>query len=313
MMSRRKADERERSGSILESGHVLSAETNELSGIIRMTIPQTTLLPTSKSSAENVTCEKTDASQKSPLILPPGIKPYYLEDNIAIICGDCREVVPQLNLEAVCITDPPYGIGRAYGDSYDDSPEGYWKWFVPCLDMLRSKFPLLAHTHRSIHAVAYLTGWDWIAVWHKPYSAGARIGNSPILPHWEPIFLYGIYKMGCDRESFPDVISVNPEPSPARVTNGTTCERQSPRSKAAAETNGHHPLPKPEALMKFLVSRLSREEQAICDPFMGSGTTLRAAKDLGRRAIGIEIEEKYAEIAARRLSQKVLNFEPSNH
>jgi site-specific DNA-methyltransferase (adenine-specific) len=232
------------------------------------------------------------------------MRPYFEEDGIAIYHGDCREVLPQLETMAnLCITDPPYGIGRTYGDSYDDSPAIYWQWFIPCLDLIRGCFPLLAHTHRSIHAVEWVKGWDWIACWHKPYSAGARIGNSPILPHWEPIFLYGIYKLGCERESFPDVISFNPEQSPAYRGDS-----DSPRDKLKAGNNGQHPLPKPLALMKFLVSRLSDEGQAICDPFMGSGTTLRAAKDLGRRAIGIEIEEKYCEIAAKRLSQKVFQF-----
>ena len=69
-----------------------------------------------------------------------------------------------------------------------------------------------------------------------------------------------------------------------------------------------HPNQKPVSLLKHLIGKT--KAGLILDPFMGSGTTLRAAKDLGRKAIGIEIEEKYCEIAANRLRQEVLNFEP---
>ena len=78
----------------------------------------------------------------------------------------------------------------------------------------------------------------------------------------------------------------------------------------SAEMWNTHPTPKPDALMRWLVTHGSGLNSLILDPFMGSGTTLRAAKDLGRRAIGIEIEEKYCEIAAKRMSQGVL-FSPS--
>lgn len=67
-----------------------------------------------------------------------------------------------------------------------------------------------------------------------------------------------------------------------------------------------HPTQKPESLIGHIVETCSRDEDVILDPFMGSGTTLRVAKELGRKAIGIEIEEKYCEIAAKRLAQEVL-------
>ena len=69
-----------------------------------------------------------------------------------------------------------------------------------------------------------------------------------------------------------------------------------------------HPTPKPQALMGFFVKNHTDMDHLVLDPFMGSGTTLRAAKDLGRQAIGIEIEERYCEIAAVRLAQECLEF-----
>lgn len=79
-------------------------------------------------------------------------------------------------------------------------------------------------------------------------------------------------------------------------------------------TNGHpdrfdHPCPKPRSWMSWAVNRASRAGETVLDPFAGSGTTLVAAKLDGRRAIGIDIEEHYCEIAARRLDQQVLALE----
>ena len=74
-----------------------------------------------------------------------------------------------------------------------------------------------------------------------------------------------------------------------------------------AKKNGH-PCPKPLRVWSVLMDRVSEQVDVVLDPFMGSGTTLRAAKNLCRQAIGIEIEERYCEIAAKRLEQEVMDF-----
>jgi len=79
------------------------------------------------------------------------------------------------------------------------------------------------------------------------------------------------------------------------------------QSTRVAERNGH-PCPKPVEWMRWLVQRAMDESDVVLDPFAGSGTTLRAAKDLGRHAIGIEIEERYCQIAAERCAQEVLDL-----
>jgi len=68
-----------------------------------------------------------------------------------------------------------------------------------------------------------------------------------------------------------------------------------------------HPTQKPVALMKWALSFFPNAQWVI-DPYMGSGSTLRAAKDLGRKAIGIEIEERYCDVAARRCAQEVMEL-----
>lgn len=73
-------------------------------------------------------------------------------------------------------------------------------------------------------------------------------------------------------------------------------------------TDKCHPTVKPLPLLNKYIQIGTKPNDIVLDPFMGSGTTLRAAKDLGRKAVGIELEEKYCEIAANRLRQSVLDF-----
>ena len=114
--------------------------------------------------------------------------------------------------------------------------------------------------------------------WFRPGSV-QRVKEGCGFSHWEPVLVYGKHIAPVDAKQIKAI--------------------------GQPEADGH-PCPKPIELFLWLIS--PSEFQTILDPFMGSGTTLRAAKDLGRKAIGIEIEEKYCEIAAKRLAQEVLSL-----
>jgi site-specific DNA-methyltransferase (adenine-specific) len=207
------------------------------------------------------------------------MKPYYEHAGITIYHGDCREILPDVDVDAIC-ADPPYGVGKDYGEGCVDSLETF-QWAVKLVAEYGSPsgvfFPVCRTYDLPIRP-------QWTAIWAKTYGSSGLIAY-PIYPHWEGIALYnlkGDYAGNNGHRS--DVFHFAPE---------------------KAQGSGH-PTPKPLDLLIALVEFLPG--QTICDPFMGSGTTLRAAKEIGKSAIGIEIEEKYCEIAAKRLSQEVFQF-----
>lgn len=219
------------------------------------------------------------------------LKPYYQDDKagITIYNGDCMEIIPQLGLVEVILTDPPYNaknIGpneRVYEEQPMQLPQEQYKKFC------REWFSLgAAKTDRIIFTpgisnVCFYPQPYWIVCWHKPAAVSFnRMGG---FNAWEPIMIYG----KAQKKLGQDVILCN-------TLNFT---------KGAEKA---HPCPKPPTLMTWMVEHFSKEGETILEPFCGSGTTLWAAKDLGRKAIGIEKVEKYCEIAAKRLSQEVLNF-----
>lgn len=211
------------------------------------------------------------------------MEPYYQHAGITIYHGDCRDILPQLARFDLTLTDPPYGIGESYA-SFSDTRErvrSLVSEFMPLILQSSSRI-LLTPGNRN--------GWfypepEWTLAWIFPAGAGA---NPWGFTCWQPILAYGkdpylAHGLG----GRPDIF-IHTETS---------------------ERNGH-PCPKPIGLWKKLLLRGSvLETDLVFDPFCGSGTTLRAAKDLGRKAVGIDIEEQYCEIAARRLSQEVLHFE----
>jgi len=196
------------------------------------------------------------------------MQPYYQDEAVTIYHGDCRNILPSLPKVDLVLTDPPYGVGYR---------ESGWDAEIP--DWLPTA---RAMADTVIFTTAPLTLWDypkpdWVLSWHRPASSSRRPDGK--FNHWSPVLVYG--KWGCSI----DIISLH--------------------AIANAMPHGYkHPCPKPLRLFTWLVT--GTEAQSILDPFMGSGTTIEAAKALGRRAIGIEIEERYCEIAANRCRQMVL-------
>lgn len=226
------------------------------------------------------------------------MKPYYSEDGITIILADCREVLPSLSADLI-VTDPPYGI--------EDAP-----------------IQTQGRTRKREGAVN---------TWHSPSEWDASIdpewpglcaAAAPVVAwfgHWrkrEEVTAAMAHQLRCEIVWAKDT-HVGP-PCPAAMRDERiwifSADGLKPLrfettvwDEPIIPTWAHrwHKNEKPERLMRRLIAWLPGD--TVLDPFMGSGTTLRAAKDLGRKAIGIEIEERYCEIAAKRLAQEVLPLE----
>jgi site-specific DNA-methyltransferase (adenine-specific) len=210
--------------------------------------------------------------------------PYYSDDSVTIFHGDCCEIGQSLAVGAdLLVTDPPYGNNLEYGPDVDDTPENLERLIreaiIPPLESLGrgAVTPGVANIHRYPPP-------KWILCWYE--SAGAGSGPWGFCT-WQPVLVYGhdpFLQDGLGRRPDGRVFSSHLNHSPV----------------------SGHPCAKPEDVMRWIVERVSRPGEVILDPFMGSGTTLRAAKDLGRKAIGIEVDERYCEIAVKRMAQEVL-------
>jgi site-specific DNA-methyltransferase (adenine-specific) len=206
------------------------------------------------------------------------VKPYYEDGSVTIYHGDCREILPALVAVDAVVTDPPYGTARVNqggnGSGWNQARRtnrNRWDGEPPDLT------PLLALDVPTIiwggnhFGLPASRGW---LVWRKEVNPALSLGDAELA--WTNL------------------------DQPIRVFDH-------PRSKLTGANVPEHPTQKPLPLMVWCL-RFLDPLLIACDPYMGSGTTLRAAKDLGRKAIGIELEERYCEIAARRCSQEVLGL-----
>jgi site-specific DNA-methyltransferase (adenine-specific) len=207
---------------------------------------------------------------------------YYQDDAVTIYHGDCREILPSVKDEVgLLLADPPYGISIET-DSSSRSRRAVGRKFPP------------VHGDDKPFDPSHLTGFRPCVLFGANNYA-SRLPDSGAWIVW-------------DRQSGDS----NTADAELAWTNcrGTvrTFRHLWNGVLRGSEIGSHvHPTQKPVALMKWVIDRYA-VDGTIVDPYMGSGPTLRAAKDLGRKAIGIELEERYCEIAAERCSQEVLDL-----
>lgn len=227
--------------------------------------------------------------------------PYYSDDFVTLYHGDCREITEWLTAD-VLVTDPPYGVAYESNQNRDrrnvkrgrpimgdsdtsirDKAIEMWGDARPALVFGRWDVVRPARTRRRL-------------VWDKGNIPGMGDLTLPwgssdeevyVLGTWPPAPSGGLRRDGGKPRRLPSVVRL-------------------PAYNSMAADRPDHPTPKPPALMEILLR--SCPPGVVADPFTGSGPTLIAAKLLARKAIGVEFEERYCEIAARRLAQDALPF-----
>ena len=237
-----------------------------------------------------------------------GNQPCTCADGCTIYHADCRDVLPLLEPGSVdvVVTDPPYGIVNKFGTQVRGKGKGTRKLQFSWDDaeaVGQAVGQAVGRCNRPTAAVVFC-GLDTVSpVQESLRNAGlipkplAWVKKCPVPPMkgnwWPSAFELGIYAYETGAWFGDD------NPRRCNVFIADSLRYGQP------DKNGH-PTQKPIALMRWLNASIARPDKTVIDPFLGSGTTLRACKDLGRRGIGIEIEERYCEIAARRLEQGVL-------
>jgi len=206
--------------------------------------------------------------------------PYYQDNYCTIYNGDCSEVLPELDKVDLVLTDPPYGLKR------------FEKGIGSGDRMVNKSIGAIFNNNVPEQR-------EFVSLIQKGLEACIWGMNNFELPCTEK-FLVWDKEQTVDNFASAELAWCNYK-KPAKVFRYGIHKHN--HSKV-----GGHPTEKPVELMRWCIG-LADDPQTILDPFMGSGTTLRAAKDLQLKCIGVELEEKYCEITVQRLQQEVLRYQ----
>ena len=241
------------------------------------------------------------------------MKPYYEHGGITIYHGDSLDMLADLETDeelAAVVTDPPYASGartEAQKPSSGAMLRGQ-RWASKPIEndqMTTTGFVWLIREVCQLIRPHMMVGGSLLSFidWRQWPNLVGAVESTNLRVNGMVVWDKGSMGLGHGFRSQHELI-LHASRGVARVANKATGNVLNvPR-----DSNSDHPSPKPVQLMSELVSVVSAPGETVMDPFMGAGATLRAAKDMGRKAIGIEIEESYCEIAAQRLSQEVLQF-----
>ena len=208
--------------------------------------------------------------------------PYYQDDAVIIYHADCRNILPLLPDKCIdlVLTDPPYGVDKTEWDLKDN-----WTGLLAYLgefigtQKLAIIFSSTRYIGETIKVMKLPYRWQFIA--YSPNNMiPADIGFSK---YTSALIFSNLDSIFCNAQDLREFMAGTQELK-----------------------NNSHPTPKPAPIISYLIEHFSKPNTLILDPFLGSGTTAYCAKKLGRKCIGIELEERYCEIAANRLAQEVL-------
>lgn len=208
--------------------------------------------------------------------------PYYSADGITIYHADCRDIDDWDVAGGILVTDPPYGFGYRSGmGGHQGDCEIANDNDTEVRDYVLARWQPRPALVFGSWKVPHPAGTRMTLVWAKGDDQGMGDLSLPWKPNWEEIYVLGSGFVG--------------------ARGGGVLQHQGMVNLRPRD----HPTQKPISLMRDLLTKCP-PLATVVDPFMGSGSTLAAARDMGREAIGCEVKEEYCEIAVRRLAQRSL-------